>query len=264
MTPKGSAILFNDLTRSIQLREVWMHFALDDMVARYKRTLLGPIWNAAYITATAAAFSLVIGGIFGQPIEKVLPSVLTGIIAWQLVGATVIDSSAVLIASAHSIKATNLPYFWYVWRQLARSLLMFLHNFIPLLPILFYFKIVPIQGYLLFASIPLCIAAIAPWSMLIGMLCARFRDVQYFISNFSQLLFFATPIMWDDTTLTPERRWLVDYNPFSYLVHLIKDPLMNHVPQTIEWAGVLVIAIVGWFLLIPFFILFRNRVAFWL
>ena len=39
---------------------------------------------------------------------------------------------------------------------------------------------------------------------------------------------------------------------------------MNHVPQTIEWAGVLVIAIVGWFLLIPFFILFRNRVAFWL
>lgn len=263
MAPRGIQIFFDDLKRSIDMREFWFYFALDDMVARYKRTLLGPLWNAAYVAATAAAFSLVIGGIFGQPIEKVVPIVLTGIVAWQLVGATVIESSSLLITSAHSIKSTNLPYFWFLWRQVARALFMFLHNFIPMVPLLLFFKIVPVYGFLLLASVPLATFAIAPWCMLIAMTCARFRDMQYFISNFSQMLFFATPVMWDDTNLTSGRHWLVEYNPFAYLVHLIKLPLLNSIPPMTDWIGALVIAIAGWLILFPFFTMFRNRIAFW-
>ena len=263
----GSRVyLIADFVRSIKMYEIWGYFALDDMAARYKRTYLGPIWNAAYTIAMASAFALVFGVILGQPIEKILPRILAGFVVWQLCGAGAIDSATALINSAHTIRSTALPYFWYICRHLARTFLFFGHNLVLLVPILFYFGYgaALAQHAMLVPAVLLSMLALAPWSLAIAMLCARFRDIQYFITNFSQILYFWTPIMWDDSIQTASKRYVVDWNPFYYFLKLVQDPLLDHFSGLRIWGAVALIGLAGWGLMIPVFQIYRNRIAFWL
>ena len=106
--------------------------------------------------------------------------------------------------------------------------------------------------------------AVAPWSMALAMICARFRDIQFFVANFSQIIFFATPIMWSDEILPVGKRQIVDYNPFFYLLKVVQDPFLDRVPSLEILLSVVVIGLVGWILMVPVFQLLRNKIPFWL
>ena len=55
-----------DIVRSFQLYGLWGYLGISDVVARYRNTLLGPIWNSAYLIGQALALSFVFGAVFGQ------------------------------------------------------------------------------------------------------------------------------------------------------------------------------------------------------
>jgi ABC-type polysaccharide/polyol phosphate export permease len=100
--------------------------------------------------------------------------------------------------------------------------------------------------------------------LLIGMLCARFRDMPQMIASVMQIAFFITPVMWRQDQLPPEKSWLVDLNPLANLLRLIRDPLMGRVPTRLAYAMGIALIVVGFSVTLPFFVRYRARIVYWL
>src|SRR6266850_1136109 len=104
----------------------------------------------------------------------------------------------------------------------------------------------------------------AAWvTLLIGMICARFRDVPQIIANVLQLMFFLTPIIWQPGVL-PGRQRVIYWNPLYHFVEVIRAPLLGKMPAAETWLAVIGVTALGWLLTLYFFTQFRRRIAYWL
>ena len=254
----------DDIRRSIKYYQVWWYLALDDIVARYRNTLLGPLWNAAYIVTQAIALALVFGGVFHLPLLIFLPYVLSGMVGWALGPGTILECAGLLMWFSGTIKTQNFPFFFYSFRVVARSGLMFLHNLVALAALFLLFGHIPIMSFTLLPAVLLVMLLSAPYSLMMGMMCARYRDLQVLVANFASVLFVVTPIIWMPSNVPGARSSAyVAYNPLFYLVDLIREPLQNHLAPIQDWAVCGGIAVFGWALCFLCLSAFRSRIAFW-
>ena len=84
-----------------------------------------------------------------------------------------------------------------------------------------------------------------------------------------QLLFFMTPIVWDDTVLlqqggaVAERAKFAQLNPLYHYLAIIRDPMLGKDQQAYHWYIVLAITAAGLGLALVLLRRFRSRVAYW-
>ncbi len=106
----------------------------------------------------------------------------------------------------------------------------------------------------------LCLAWMA---LVVGVVGARYRDVPLMIQSILSVFFWLTPVMYFPEQLG-SKRYLADYNPFTHLLALLRDPFLGRAPTLNDWLIVLGITIVGWATAFLFFARFRARIAYWL
>ena len=100
--------------------------------------------------------------------------------------------------------------------------------------------------------------------LLVGTLCARFRDLPQIVASLMQIAFFVTPVMWKQDQLPREASWLVDINPLASLLRLVRDPLLGTVPERSAYLMGIGVMLAGFGVAIPFFARFRSRIVYWL
>ena len=263
MAIRGFGGARGDIARSAQLYGVWGYLALSDVVARYRNTILGPIWNSAYLIGQAVAMSFVFGAIFGSDVSQILPYILAGLIGWMFIPATILDSSTLLLSSSGMIKGQTLPYMIYPMRVAMRSMIFLGHNVIAFAIVLPFFGRLPLFNPILFLSVILGALIIVPWALLIGMAAARFRDINQLVANFSPILFFLTPVFWQPATVHGAKRALFAYNPLYYVINTIRDPLLFNLPSLQDWVVSVAFGGAGWLLAYAFLALHRSRIPYW-
>jgi ABC-2 type transport system permease protein/lipopolysaccharide transport system permease protein len=127
------------------------------------------------------------------------------------------------------------------------------------------FLIPPTWEMLWFIPAFLLVLANGLWiSIVLGTLCARFRDLPQIVASIVQIAFFISPVMWSRTQLAPDQNIYVDYNPFAIFLELLRDPLMGKAPDQQVWLIAIGITIFGFGIAIPFFARFRARIAYYL
>ena len=99
-------------------------------------------------------------------------------------------------------------------------------------------------------------------TLLLGMLCARFRDVGEIVASLMQVLFFLTPILWRPSSLG-SYEWAVLGNPAYALIELARGPLLGETPDARLWGVALGLTIVGLSGTFFVFARFRGRIAYW-
>jgi len=99
--------------------------------------------------------------------------------------------------------------------------------------------------------------------LLLGLLCARFRDIGPIVGAVVQVVFFVTPIMWHIDALRGGGA-LLALNPFFAAIDVIRAPLLGEPVAPYSWLILIVIAIVGWMLAFAMFARFRGRIAYWI
>jgi ABC-type polysaccharide/polyol phosphate export permease len=105
----------------------------------------------------------------------------------------------------------------------------------------------------------------AMWmSILIGMLCSRFRDVTQVVNSFLQIVMFVTPIFFSRDTLKGEIHRLTDYNFIFHFVNLIRDPMLGKAPELWTYEFSILLLLFGWTVTLYMFIKFRKRISYWL
>jgi lipopolysaccharide transport system permease protein len=174
------------------------------------------------------------------------------------------EATTVFTGAESYLRQVPLPKSVFVHRMLVRNLVTFAHN-MTIIPVLYLaFNIRP--GWpILLAPIGLVIVTVNGFwiGLLVGMFCARFRDLPQMVASVMQIAFFVTPVMWKADQLPPEVAWLDDINPLANLLRLIRDPMLGHVPAASAYVIGLALIVVGFAITIPVFARFRARIVYW-
>lgn len=101
-------------------------------------------------------------------------------------------------------------------------------------------------------------------ALLLALLSARFRDVPQLVANVVQVLFFLSPVLWKADMLTPEKRFIADFNPFYHLIELVRGPLLGGPINLTNWVVSLALLFLGSLATFYLFAKFRSRVPYWL
>jgi lipopolysaccharide transport system permease protein len=257
----GAAL--SDFGSGLALWPLWMRLGWNDILQRYRRSMLGPFWLTASMAIMVIALGILYAELFNTPIHDFLPYLCVGLLVWNLVSSFLIEGGTLFTGAESYIKQIRLPYSVYVYRSIWSKLIIFAHNFVIYFGVLIYFEIWP--GAVALLAIPGLLLVLingAAANLWIGMISARFRDVPQLVNSGVQIVFFITPIMWKPELLRT-RVYIAEWNPFYHLVEIVRAPLLGYMPSTTNYVAVLLITVVNLLLVGAFFARFRSRISYW-
>jgi len=253
-----------DFTSGFMLWPLWVRLGWNDILQRYRRSILGPFWLTTSMAIMVIALGILYAEIFRTSVRDFLPFLCVGLLVWNLLSSFILEGGVLFIGAESYIKQIRLPYSVYVYRSSWSKLVIFAHNFVIYFGVLLYFRIWP--GAVALLAIPglmLVLVNGALATLCIGMVSARFRDVPQIIASFIQIVFFATPIMWKPELLQ-SRSFVVELNPFFHLIEIVRAPLLGAAPSVNNYIAVLLITLVNVAISAALFTRFRARISYWI
>jgi ABC-2 type transport system permease protein len=210
---------------------------------------------------------LVFGGIFGNDSSKYMPFFAAGMIIWTFISGLLLEGCGVFMQVAGLIKSIPAPLVLHVYRMLGRQAVVLAHHLILMVLMWAIFRW-SLSWELLLAvpGLVLVSVALTGASLALGILCARFRDIQPIAATLVQFLFLLTPIVWMPQTLRggAAARLLLRGNPLYDLVEVVRGPLLGEPPPVQTWLIAILAAGVSLGLGLALYSRFRHRVPYWL
>ena len=234
-----------------------------DIRNRYRGSVLGPFWLSLSTAIMVVALGLLYATLFALPVSEYLPYLAVSLIVWNLVSQVVTEGCTSLTSSEGVIRQLTLPYTVHALRCVLRNVAAAAHSLPLILAVFLFFGHVPgpeallaVPGFLLLAANAFAL------SLILGMACARFRDIPPIISNVLQLAFFMSPVLWKPELLGDKQAWL-PLNPFYTLLEVVRGPLVEGGASLEVWASAIAFTLLSCALSFAFFVRFRGRIAFW-
>lgn len=259
-----SALAPVDIVQGFRHWPLWRRMGWQDVVLRYRRSMLGPFWLTLSTGIMVVTLGLLYGGIFNISTQEYLPYLTMGLLTWSLITGAVTEGCQTFIDAEWLIRQVDLPLSLYPMRITWRNLIIFLHN-APIFVVMALIFPIPL-GWVMLLAIPGLIVLLANvlWcATLLGMLVARFRDLAQIVNSLLQVAFFVTPIFWSPAQM-PNRQLLINGNPFYHFIEVVRGPLLGKAPTLLNWEVVLLITVVGHVVTFFFYRRFYGRIAYWI
>lgn len=258
-------LAFRDLLQSFNLWPIWALLAWQDIRLRYRRSVLGPFWLTISMAVTIYAMGFLYGRLFGTDLSTYYPYLAAGMITWQLFSALLTESTQAFISSDTYLKEVKIPAPIFMLRLILRNFIIFMHNIPVIIPLIIIFH-VPVNLNTLFLFVGLFFLLLNGYTfgLLLAIFGTRFRDFAQIINSLVQIVFFMTPIMWQDKLISQKYQWIVSINPFAQFIAMVREPLLGSMPSAYTIMYVSVFTLVGIVLCIPIFSRYRNRIVYWL
>jgi lipopolysaccharide transport system permease protein len=253
----------DDISASARKWRVWHMLAWQEIRQRYRRSTFGPFWLTLSMGVQIAVMAVVFSSLFGQNIHKALPYVALGFIFWNMISGMINDGAMSFVGSSTWILQINLPLGTYVFQKIWSNTIAMAHNLAIFVILVFIYRIYSFSFLLFFLALPLVLVSLAWAPLLLAVVSTRFRDLPALVTNSFSLLFWLTPIVYRPEQLG-DRAFIVEYNPLTHMLALLRDPLLGQVPSETNVMVVCATAIVGWAITFPFYARFRGRIAYWL
>ena len=255
----------SDLQQGLTSQRIWWSLGWQDIRLRYRRSQLGPFWITLSTAIMIYSMGILYSKLFKIDLATYYPYLATGIITWTFISSIIIEANDAFVENAAFIRQTCLPFSIYILRLLTRNFIILLHNFLPVLPILIYFKVAPSAvGILYFIfGLGLFLSIGYSFGLLLAMLGSRFRDMKPIVASLVQVCFLITPILWQHSMLSPRLQAWTNWNPFYQLIQLLRAPLLGQIPSHNTLIYCIALALSGLALMIIVLARCRHRIAFW-
>ena len=252
----------NDLVKSFKDTRIWFALGLNDVVARYRGSVLGPFW----ITLTTAVFVLGIGflyaGLMKVAIDRYIPWMTTGLVVWGLISQVALEGADAFVSASDVLRQAALPAPLFVWRVIWRNVLTFVHQLPVLIIVGFWF------GYLLHVRLGeaaigfvLVLVNISWFALAFAAICARFRDLKQILASLIQLLFFLSPVLWIPSEMRGVGGQLMALNPIVHMLDVLRGPLIGDPFHLHSVIYLLVSGAAGWAFTVIFLAKIRRRIV---
>jgi len=262
-TPSQFRLALEDLKGGISSIYVWPMLGWLEMKQRYRRSVLGPFWLTISTGLMLGGMGPLYSKLFGQPMSSYFVYLAISFVVWILISGLLNEACTTFIHAEGYITQMKLPLTVHVMRAVWKNMLIFFHNLlIVFIVLLFYPPRLDWQLLLVPVGV-LLIGLNGLWAgILLGLICARFRDIPLIVANLVQVAFFLTPIFWMPGMLG-RHQWAADYNPLFHFLEIVRRPLLSEQLPVFSWAAVLAITAVGFALMLVVFHRYRARIAYW-
>lgn len=252
-----------DIIRTFKMPSLIFYMAWSDIRARYKRSILGPLWITLSTAIGVVGLGFIWSELFKMNRSEFIPLLTIGLILWQFMSACIIESTSVFGKQANIIRNLNLPIALHPAQLVLRHVINLAHN-VPLFIIvaLILGRTFNLHTFMVIPGLLLVIANLFWISMMLGTLGARFRDLEYLISMIMPLLMFLSPVMYRSSSLPTIGRfmWL---NPLADMIEIVRYPLLGEATPLSVYVFNIGMLLVGGILTMILFNAKRNRIAFW-
>lgn len=254
-----------DIQNGLSNWRIWAMLSWQDIKLRYRRSTLGPLWITISMAITIYSMGFLYGVLFKMDLSKYYPFLATGMLSWSLLSTLICESTITFMESESFLKQMKQPYSMFIFRGVLRNFIIFSHNILVLIPIIFIFHL-QFSLYSLTLLLGLAIIWInaVTYGTILAILGSRYRDLTQLVNSFVQVVFFITPIIWSPTLLPQRYHFIAIYNPFAQFVELIRNPLLN-LPLTKGTVPMVAgITFFGLICSLGLFIKYRSRIVYWL
>jgi ABC-type polysaccharide/polyol phosphate export permease len=255
-----------DLAEGLHQWRLWGRLGWLEISRRYSRTVIGPFWSAISLGMFVLALGSVGTGLWSKSASDYLPFLAAGMVVWVMIASIVTESCTLFIASTNLFRQMRFNYSVMAYALVWRNFIVFAHNLLVfvVISLLFAPHLITPATLLVLPGLMLVLVNSVWVSLVLGMLCLRFRDVQQLISSLVQISMFVTPIFWPPENLQGAARIVfVDFNPLYHLIDIVRSPLLGRVPAAESYSAMSVLTVAGWWLTYLLFSYFRKRIAYW-
>jgi len=253
----------SDLLNSLRHPPLIFHLAYSDTKARYKRSMLGPLWLTLGAAIGVVGLGLVWSQLLNQRRDQLIPSLTVGLLLWQFIAGCVTESTSVFVRQAQIIRNLRLPFFIHPIQLIARQTITLAHNLLVLIVVLMvYPQPVSWATLLCLPGLAIVLANLLWLSILLGIIGARFRDVEQIVQSLMPIIFFLTPVIYKAGHAGVNQA-IIWMNPFTYFIALVREPIFGTIPDGFVYIVAIMMALIGWLVTLAMFNRHAPRLAFW-
>lgn len=254
-----------DWREGFQRHELWTTFAWNDVRSRYRRSRLGQFWITLSVFVFIGAVGVFYSAILHTDLTTYFPYLTVGYVLWLFLLSAITEGGVAYTSATGLMIQGRVPLSLIMLRCVYRNLIVLAHNAV-IIPVVFVIFHTSVSWSALLAIPGLLLDSILVFwiGLLLGALSARFRDVPQMTASLMTVVFLITPILWQADALSEQVQHLVARNPFTYMLNVVRQPLLGELMDPRTWWIVVIMALGG--LVVSFFVFarFRARVPYWL
>ena len=224
-----------------ECRNFWLSLVVNDLQLRYRRSVLGVGWSLIHPLAWTLVMGAVFHEIFHQPIREYLPYLLCGLTCWTYLTGAFLQGCQSYIQAENYIRQHPLPLAVYPLRITLGAMIHFLIAVVLVLIMTVVLRGVSRPPEMFSLLLGIFILFLFGWAVTIlaGFINIAFRDTQHIMEVVFQILFYLTPIIYFRKDITnPYVGWVLDHNPLTPFLDLIRCPLVEGRMPSLSCLGV--------------------------
>jgi lipopolysaccharide transport system permease protein len=235
----------------IDLKDIWRYrdlialFVRRDFVARYKQTVLGPLWFIIQPVFTTLMYTIVFGNIAKISTDGLPPILfyLSGIVGWTYFSSCLNSTSNTFVANAGIFGKVYFPRLTLPISIVISNLVQFFIQILLLIGFMIFFGIkgADFQPNVYLLLIPLLIILMAAlglgFGIIISSMTTKYRDLTNLVSFGVQLWMYATPVIYPLSVIPENYRIYALANPLTPIIETFRYALLG--TGSFDWAHLL-------------------------
>src|SRR6266542_1266401 len=223
-----------ELKDILQYKDLIFQLIRRDIVARYKRSVLGIAWTMLQPLGMMLILTIVFSHLFGR-VDGYAAYLLGGLIAWTFFSQTTTAAIQQSVWGGTLIRRIYIPHTAFSVASIGTGVVNLVLSLVPLLLIMLILHR-PITWAVLF--LPVALLSLTAFALGVGLLLSslavRFPDIAEMYQIIVQAWMYLTPIMYPSDILPAAyRHWLLYFNPMYYQILMFRVPLYDGVlPST--------------------------------
>ncbi len=223
-------------------RELLKTSVTKDIGGKYKHSFLGVLWSfinpLLQITVYAIIFPLIMGN--SSQYKDYTVFMVCGLIPWNFFTAAINRSAYTMIENGNILKKVYFPREILPLSVVTSESINFLISCIIIIAFIL-FKGFGICKYILFFPIILAIQflLLLGFGLILSSVTVYIRDLNHFIGIALQLLFYATPVVYSYETIPEQYRWILKYNPMTYIIEGYRDIFYYQTMPDLKMLGII-------------------------
>ena len=208
---------------------------------KYKNSFLGILWSFLNPLLQIAVYAIVFPLILRNTQENYVVFLCCGLIPWTFFATSITRAAFTMVENGNILKKVYFPREILPISVVTSETVNFIISTIIIIGFvifgglgiskyIIFYPLVLIAQYLLILAIALIVSSISVY----------IRDLQHLIGVVLQLLFYAAPIVYSPESIPEQFKWILTYNPMTYIINGYRDIFYN---QTLPDIASLVILI---------------------
>ena len=240
------------------------YFAYTETISRYRRSILGPLWLVFGTSIGVLGLGFVWSTIFGLEKKIYVPMLCIGLIVWQFLSNSLIESSSNFTKNSETLLNIKTPNWFFTIQLIIKGGINFLHSLvIAVVVLIIYPPEFQLEIWKSLIGLLLLFLNLLWICHVISYLGARYRDTEPLISNVMPLIFFFTPVIYRSQNFDG-LSYLISLNPLSHIIDAIREPMLGHYLGIMSYIYIFIVTILGWVIALLITGYSHRKLAYWL